>query len=191
MLDGALRLFVAHGYDGTTIDAIARESGVATQTVYFKFGNKQTILKELVDVRVAGDDEPVPTTEREWVRAAVEAEQVPTQLRHQVEGAREIYGRVGSLLEVLRNAALANEEIAVLWERNKEQRLQVQAHFVEALTTKQPLPEGLTPERAADISYSLLGPELYNLLVSERGWSPQQWADWVHTGLCHHLSPHG
>ncbi|WP_110944576.1 TetR/AcrR family transcriptional regulator [Streptomyces niger] len=191
MLEGALRLFIAHGYEGTTIEAIAREAGVAIQTVYFKFGNKQTILKELVDVRVAGDDEPIPTLERQWAREAMGAADVSTQLRHQVEGAREIYARVGGLLEVLRNAALSNEEIATLWERNKQQRFEVQLHFIKAFAEKQPLPSGLTPERAADISYGLLGPELYNLLVSERGWTPQEWADWVHSGLCHHLQCEG
>ncbi|PJE94184.1 TetR/AcrR family transcriptional regulator [Streptomyces carminius] len=187
ILDAALRLFTAHGYDGTTIDSIAREAEVAVQTVYFNFGNKPTILKELVDVRVAGDDEPVPTLERRWVREAVAAESPQAQLRHQVTGARQIYERVGELLEVLRNAAVSNEDVAPLWERNKRQRLEVQQYLVKALADKHPLPGSLTPDRAADIGYGLLGPEMYHLLVTERGWTSQQWADWVHSALCHHL----
>ncbi|MEE1938037.1 TetR/AcrR family transcriptional regulator [Streptomyces sp. TRM 70361] len=187
MLDGALRLFIANGYDGTTIDSIAREAKVAVQTIYFSFGNKQTILKELVDVRVAGDDEPIPTLERRWVRDAVTAESPEAQLRHQVAGAREIYERVGELLEVLRNAAASNEDVAPLWERNKRQRLEVQRHLVKALADKHPLPGSLTLDRAVDISYGLLGPEMYHLLVTERGWTSQQWADWVHSALYHHL----
>lgn len=187
MLEAALRLFTAHGYDGTTIDSIAREAKVAVQTIYFSFGNKQTILKELVDVRVAGDDEPVPTLERRWVLDAVAAEDSETQLCRQVAGAREIYERVGELLEVLRNAAASNEDVAPLWERNKRQRMEVQKHLVKALAEKSPLPRSLTFDRAVDISYSLLGPEIYHLLVTERGWTPQQWAAWVHSSLCHHL----
>ncbi len=187
MLDAALRLFVIHGYDGTTIDSIARESGVAVQTVYFKFGTKQTILKELIDVRVAGDEEPIPTLERQWVQDAVRADDVSEQLRHQVAGARGIYERVGELLEVLRNAAPSNEGVAPLWERNKKQRFEVQTHLMKALAEKNLLPPDLPLEHAVDISYSLLGPEVYHLLVSERGWTPQQWADWVHSSLCHHL----
>ncbi|MFF8828816.1 TetR/AcrR family transcriptional regulator [Streptomyces sp. NPDC015131] len=187
LLDAALGLFAAHGYDGTTIEAIAREAGVAVQTVYFKFGTKAAILQELLDVRVAGDHEPVPTVERDWFRAAVAAEDPEVQLRHQVDGAREIYERVGGLLEVLRHAATANEEIAPLWERNKEQRHEIQARLVEALAAKHPLPAGLPVERAVDTGYTLLGPEIYHLLVTERGWTPQEWADWVHTGLCRQL----
>ncbi|MCX4904253.1 TetR/AcrR family transcriptional regulator [Streptomyces sp. NBC_00878] len=187
LLDASLRLFVEHGYDGTTIEAIAREAGVAVQTVYFKFGTKFTILKEVLDVRIAGDERPIPTMEREWFRDAVAAEDPREQLRHQVAGAREIYERVGAMLEVLRNAALNNEEITPLWERNKEQRFEVQAQLVKALAEKQPFPPGLSADRAADISYTLLGPEIYHLLVTERGWSSQEWADWVHDGLCRHL----
>lgn len=187
LLDAALKLFVAHGYDGTTIEAIAREAGVAVQTVYFKFGTKVAILKELLDVRVAGDHEPVPTVDRDWFRDAVAAEDPREHLRHQVDGAREIYDRVVDLLEVLRNAALANEEIGPLWERNKEQRREVQEQLVGALAKKHPLPSGMTVGRAADIGYTLLGPEIYHLLVTERGWSSQEWADWVHAGLCLHL----
>jgi AcrR family transcriptional regulator len=187
MLDAALRLFIENGYGGTTIDSIAREANVAVQTVYFKFGNKQTILKELVDVRVAGDDEPIPTLERPWVKDAVAAPDAAAQLRHQVAGAREIHERVGGLLEVLRAAAASHADVAPLWERNKQQRLEVQTALMKSLTEKQPLPAGLTFDRAVDISYGLLGPELYHLLVGERGWTPQQWDDWVHSALCHHL----
>ncbi|WP_406863613.1 helix-turn-helix domain-containing protein [Streptomyces sp. HUAS MG47] len=187
LLDAALKLFVAHGYDGTTIEAIARAAGVAVQTVYFKFGTKIAILKELMDVRVAGDHEPVPTVERDWFRSAVAAEDPRVHLRHQVDGAREIYDRVVDLLEVLRNAAIANEEISPLWERNKEQRHEVQAQLVKTLTEKHPLPAGMTLDRAVDTSYTLLGPEIYHLLVTERGWSSEEWADWVHAGLCRHL----
>ncbi|MGK5544278.1 TetR/AcrR family transcriptional regulator [Streptomyces sp. URMC 127] len=187
MLDAALRLFIEHGYNGTTIDSIAREAKVAVQTIYFNFGNKQTILKELVDVRVAGDDEPVPTLERQWVSDAIRAEDVSTQLRHQVAAAREIYERVGELLEVLRTAASSNEDVAPLWARNKQQRFEVQAQLMKALAEKRPLPPGLTLDRAVDIAYGLLGPEMYHLLVTERGWTSQQWADWVHSALCHHL----
>jgi Transcriptional regulator len=56
----AARLFTEQGYAATTLDQIAAAADVAVQTVYFHFRNKATVLKEVVDVLAAGDDEPVP-----------------------------------------------------------------------------------------------------------------------------------
>ncbi len=187
MLDAAMRLFTENGYAATTIESIAREAGVAVQTVYFSFGNKQRILKELIDRHVAGDDDPVPTLERPWVAEALGAADPVEQLRLQARGAREIYERVGGLLEVLRNAAVTSGEAMELWQTNQRQRLVVQRHFTDALADKGAVPHGMTRDRAADLCYGLLGPELYHLLVHERGWSPREWEQWVFDSLCGHL----
>src|ERR1700731_4552529 len=66
--DQALELFLRHGYAATTLDQIAAQAGVAVQTVYFHFGNKATVLKEVVDVLAVGDDQPIPMLERPWVQ---------------------------------------------------------------------------------------------------------------------------
>ncbi|MGH3313469.1 MAG: TetR/AcrR family transcriptional regulator [Streptomyces sp.] len=187
MLAAAMTLFVEHGYGATTIESIAREAGVAVQTIYFSFGSKQRILKELIDVHIAGDEDPVPTLERPQVVEALEAEDPRRQLRLQVHLTRVVYERVGPLLEVLRNAASTSGDGAELWEANKSQRLVVLRRFVESLESKKALREGLGVERAVDISYALLGPELFHLLVSERGMTPQEWEQWVYEGHCHHL----
>ena len=59
VLAAARTLFVASGYGPTTLAASAQEAGVAVQTVYKIFGNKKTLLSELVDLTIAGDDEPI------------------------------------------------------------------------------------------------------------------------------------
>ncbi|WP_201294883.1 MULTISPECIES: hypothetical protein [unclassified Nocardiopsis] len=46
---------------------------MAVQTLYFVFGNKRTLFKDVVDTTVAGDTEPVATMDREWFRAACAA----------------------------------------------------------------------------------------------------------------------
>ncbi|MDF3289153.1 MULTISPECIES: TetR/AcrR family transcriptional regulator [Streptomyces] len=191
MLDAAMRLFVENGYGATTIESIAREAGVAVQTMYFSFGNKQKILKELIDRHVAGDDDPVPTLERPWVAEALDAPDPVEQLRLQARGAREIYERVGGLLEVLRNAAVVSGDATELWQTNQHQRIVVQGHFVDALAKKGALPDGMARDRAVDICYGLLGPELYHLLVHERGWTPREWEQWVFDSLRGHLVGEG
>jgi hypothetical protein len=38
---------------------------------------------------------------------------------------------------------------------------------------------GLSAEQAADVMFALLSPELYLLLVRDRGWSPERWEEWT------------
>ncbi|MHA0289604.1 TetR/AcrR family transcriptional regulator [Mycobacterium sp. C3-094] len=43
------RLFLAHGYQGTSVDAIAAAAEVSKQTVYKQFGDKLALLMAIVD----------------------------------------------------------------------------------------------------------------------------------------------
>jgi TetR/AcrR family transcriptional repressor of mexJK operon len=48
ILDAAKRLFVAHGYTGTSMDAVASAARVSKLTVYSHFGDKDTLFAEAV-----------------------------------------------------------------------------------------------------------------------------------------------
>jgi hypothetical protein len=38
----------------------------------------------------------------------------------------------------------------------------------------------LSAEHAADVLFGLLSPELYLVLVRDRGWSSERWEQWAH-----------
>ena len=44
IIDAAYRLFTQHGYEATTMQAVADEARVAVQTVYFTFHTKGGLL---------------------------------------------------------------------------------------------------------------------------------------------------
>src|SRR5262244_2964454 len=69
VVQAARTLFLQRGYAGTTIEAISELSDVPPATVYRLFSSKRGILKALLDVSVAGDDDDVPVEERPFVRA--------------------------------------------------------------------------------------------------------------------------
>lgn len=48
-LDTALRLFWAHGYEGTPISAIAQAIGVPVPSLYLAFGNKESLFMQAVE----------------------------------------------------------------------------------------------------------------------------------------------
>lgn len=183
ILNAAMTLFVTRGYPSTTVEMIAREAGVAVQTVYFSFRAKANILKQLVDINVAGDAQPTPTLARAGVTDALAEPDPVRQLELQVKGAAAIYRRVAALLDVLRRASDTDPAVEELWRSNQEQRRAVQRRLMIALRRKRGLRPGLRLGRAIDISYAVLGPELFHVLVTERGWSGAEWERWAFGAL--------
>ena len=69
ILDAATDLFTRHGYEGTSLKAIASSAGVTANTIYWYFPDKDTLLVGVVDRLVLGaftelsalEDEPLPT----------------------------------------------------------------------------------------------------------------------------------
>ncbi len=180
ILDAAKELFCAQGYATTRIEEIAELADVAVQTVYFVFGNKRTVLKELVDLCCSGEDDPVPPLERAWVRKVAATSEPSEQLALSVRHLRRIHERVSPVLEVLRQAATTDPEIEELWQRNKRHRLEVHGHIVGLLSAGGALRPGLSERQATDIAYGVMSQELFAVLVMERGWSAARWAKWVH-----------
>jgi AcrR family transcriptional regulator len=189
MRTAAQTLFAARGYSATSMQAIADEAGMAVQTLYFTFGTKRALLSELLDVAVAGDDEPVPTLERPGVRAAIEDPDPVAQLRRQARLAREIYERVAPVLQIVAHAAAADPEIHDLWETNNAQRAVVMERLITALAEKSPLREGLDTSMATDVALALQSPELYHFLTARRGWPASRWEHWTANALVTQLLP--
>lgn len=48
-LEAARTHFLAHGYERTSMDAIAHEAGISKATIYAYFENKEVLLKELIE----------------------------------------------------------------------------------------------------------------------------------------------
>ena len=51
ILDAAKQLFTAQGFDGTSMDQVAKLAGVSKLTVYSHFGDKDTLFKSAVEAK--------------------------------------------------------------------------------------------------------------------------------------------
>lgn len=189
MLRAAGELFVERGYGATPLQDIADRAGVAVQTIYFTFRNKRNLLKEVVDTAIAGDDEPVATMDRPWFRDALQEETAAAHLRAHIAGTRHVLERVAAIVEVLRVAAATDPEVVDLWPKGEDPRYTVQAATAKYLVTKPGARAGLSAEHAADVLFGLLSPELYLLLVRDRGWTPESWEQWAFDTLRAQLAP--
>ena len=72
VIGAARRLFIEGGYATTTIAAISRRADVPEPTVYRLFSSKLGILKVLLDVSIAGYDEPIAVHERSSVASLID-----------------------------------------------------------------------------------------------------------------------
>ncbi len=176
-------LFAEHGYGATTLQDVAGRAGVAVQTIYFTFGNKRALLKEIVDVSIAGDDEPIVTMDRPWFQGVLDADDAGTCLRRLVAGTAETLARVALIVEMLRTAATVDPDIRALWPDDADPRFTVHSAAAAALVAKPGIRDGVTAAHAADVLFGLLSPELYLVFVRDRGWSPEQWESWTRETL--------
>src|SRR4030095_14031008 len=82
----------------------------------------------------------------------------------------------------LSGAAASDRDAASLLDDLTKQRQQGQRLIARSLARAGTLAPHLRERDAADVIHALLSPELYRLLVVDRGWSPAKYEEWL-TGL--------
>lgn len=189
IIEAARTLFIARGYSGATMDAIAQAAGVAPETVYATFGNKRAILARLFDVALVGDEQPIPLLERPEPQAAMNETDQHRQIELFVEGIDQIMSRVAPLFEVMRVAAKTEPEMAEMLQNILRARVQGLKAFVVALMKNGPLRAGLTADKAAETVWTLTSAEVFTLLRTDRNWSEQQHKQWLVDSLTRLLLP--
>ncbi len=177
IVDAARALFLARGYAGTTIDAIAREAGVAVQTVYAAFGSKPEILRTVVDVAVAGHDAPAALVDRDALEAVADEPDVDRRVRLFASLLAGIQGRTAAVAQVAREAASADREVGEVWRAMQADRAAVMAEAARSLVGDGPAPRPL--EEIGDVLYVLTSPEVHQLFVVDRLWTPERYEEWL------------
>ena len=178
ILAAARPLFEASGYAATSIERIAREAGVAPETVYARFGNKRSILAALVDIAVAGDDEPVPLLEREWVRRLAAEPEASRRVELLAHHGAAILARRSGVDAIVDQAAGADPDIAALRVELRSQRRAGQARLLAMVAGPDGLRPGLDPQAAADVLFAVGSPEVYCSLTGDAGWSSAAFVAW-------------
>jgi len=187
ILEAAQRLFERDGYAATTMAAIAAEAQVALKTVYIAFETKSGVLRALWNLRLRGDRDELPISEQPMYREVLEEPDPERQLRLNARNSREGKLRVAALAEVIRSAAPLDLDIKALWERINREYHANQRVIVETIDHKCSLQRGLTVDRATDILWMLNHPNTWQLLVGQRGWTPEQYESWVGDTACAQL----
>lgn len=178
LMASARTLFAAQGYAATSIEAIAREAGVAVQTFYATFGSKRAILRAVLDESEREADFPALT------EALHEAASDPRrELRAIVDFNVRLFPRIHDVLEVVRAAGTADADLVSFWREGEVRRRAGQAPLVRRWARTGALRAGVSAKEAADVLWALTGPDTYRLFAIENGWSARHVAEWLFTTL--------
>ena len=188
VVESARTLFLERGYTATTIEAISEHSDVPSATVYRLFSSKLGILKAVLDTSIAGDDQPLAVQERPDV-ASLFTEPDPHKLLAGFAGiTTAINQRTNDIYRVLVSAAGSDLAAAELLDEIRQERDRGQSRIARSLARAHALKPGLRERDAADLIHTLMSPEVYRLLVGDRGWTPERYQRWLATTLTQQLT---
>jgi hypothetical protein len=91
--------------------------------------------------------------------------------------------RVGVVYRILADAARSDSDAASLLADIARQRHEGQRGIARSFARSGALRPGLQERYAADIVHALASPEVYGLLVSDRGWSHYRYQKWLQSAL--------
>ncbi len=179
VLDAAEALFTRDGYTATTMTAIADHADVAVQTLYAVFGTKRSILAELIDARVLGDDHSGSLPDRADWRAMERDADPGRQIARFASIATRIGSRSAAINEVLAAAAGSDAEIAAIYQQQRHARYKDERRLARSLARNGALRAGMSETQAADIIWAISTTRTYRALVHERRWTTDQYEHWL------------
>jgi AcrR family transcriptional regulator len=191
ILAAAHRLFLERGYAGTTLAAIATAAGVVVETIYRAYGSKAELFKAVVRAAVAGgaDRAQVPVEQRPAIAAVIAEPDPHRQLELYAATQPGIHARAGPLMRVLVEAAATDPELARLRAQIEDERRNGQGSVAQLLADRGVLRPDLPVQEAGDLVWTLSSLAVYDLLVLQRGWTPERYRDWLGAALARDLLP--
>lgn len=179
VLYAARDLFIEKGYGRTTIADIARSGGVSPETVYGAFKTKLTVLRRVWDVTIGGDDQEVAFHDRPEIRA-IRAE--PDLAKRFVLHARMftvVARRITPFLLAVQGAAGSEPAAAEMLAEIGRQRYEGMGVMArDAVATGQ---LAVSEQECRDVIWSMTDGMLWHQLVTERGWTDEQYTDYLAT----------
>jgi AcrR family transcriptional regulator len=171
--DAARQLFADNGYGATSIDAIAKEAGVATRTVYSAFGTKREILSLICDLWLqrAGAVE---------LAGEVLTETDPAEkLRKAAHWLTNLYSAGFDVVLIFEAATDESAETRALLRSKLAGRNEVMDAIISSMESDLKLPL----KQAQAIYRALAAPGVYQELVDESGWTEDEFEQWVSDSL--------
>jgi AcrR family transcriptional regulator len=194
LLVAAGELFAERGYTGATVTAIASRAGVSLQTLYHAWGSKRQLLRAFMEQGLSGS--PTAITDATWADLAQarilgnlpDNPDAQTFIRGMAHFFRTTAERASLGWLLYRDAAAVDPEIRADQRELSRLRRLTTAGLLSALPDTA-LRSGMTRETAIDTAMVIMGPESYDLLIRQLGYSLDRFEQWIADTLIACLLP--
>jgi AcrR family transcriptional regulator len=190
ILEAARNQFLERGYAGATAEVIAAEAGVSAQTIYAIFKNKKKLLVSLMNVSpTTGVEDHTPIEERPNVRAVARESNQRRQIQRFAQVVAANLDQVAAISQIMADAARIEPDFERILQKLNKQRLEHMALATRQVAANGPFRDGMDEEYARDTLWTLTSPDVFLLLIRDRGWSREKYADWLADMLINALLP--
>ena len=184
VVEAARELFLSRGYVATTMADIAREAGVALQSVYTAGRSKADLLHLVTDVAVAGDDQAVMLVDRpEYVAVAAESDAV-RQVQMLASLIAATMERLAPVWIAYREAAAVDQKAAsnlVAAHRRRRETFGTIIRMIPEERLRHPY------DRSADTAWAIGSIDVFLLQRTVLDWEATEYAEWLSDTLADQL----
>src|SRR5262249_10361728 len=138
---------------------------------------KAGVLKALFDVSVAGDDEPVPMVQRDVIQNVANETEATRKLEMYAEHLAAMMPRTAPIQLLARDGAASSPDAGEVWKQMRKETLAGMTMFASDLAGTGQL--RVSAKEARDVLWTYHAPEVYELLVLERGWSAARYGKFL------------
>ncbi|MGB9111629.1 MAG: helix-turn-helix domain-containing protein [Acidimicrobiales bacterium] len=184
VVEAARELFLTKSYVATTMTEIAREAGVALQSVYSAGQSKADLLHLVTDLAVAGDDQEVMLLERPSYAAVATEANPERQVRMIAALIASTMERLAPVWVAYREAAAVDAKAAANLVAAHRRRHETFAGMIGTLP-KDRLRSSV--EEATDTAWAIGSIDVFLLLRSIQGWDAAQYSKWLSQTLVDQL----
>jgi AcrR family transcriptional regulator len=172
-------LFEQDGYRVTTVAAVAARAGVSAESIYKGFGTKAALAKAVIDLALAGDDDPVPVADRPAMQAIRDEPDVRRKIDLFVHGLAERQARSAGVQILVRDGRHVDEALIPVWAKLHDEGLTGMTMLGRRLLETGQLRPGIDLDEVRDVLWNYLAIDTYERLVLTQGWALQRYADWL------------
>jgi AcrR family transcriptional regulator len=176
ILDAGRRLLVSGTYSSVTMEDIAREAGVAYQTVYSIFRTKLGLAHAIIEAGFPHVADAMKLLDQ--ARASDEPE---TWVRITARMARLILEPCADLVRFNRESG--DPALLARYRGAEQVRFDQMRELQALIEASGRLKDGVSGDEALAVVWAMTSSELYTQLVFERGWTPSRYEKWLGDSL--------